>query len=404
MVKKQLGVIYGSKSCEHEVSIISAVQFMNAVDRDKYNVVPVYVALNGQWFTGDPLFKMAAYTPFNPNAEGLVPVSLDLATHGELVTYQISKGLFKSAAKRRVVASIDCMCIVMHGMNGEDGTLQGLLEMANIPYTSTAVAGAAIGMDKIMIKQFFKGAGLPVLPSTWLARSAFEQDRAAAIAKVEDALSYPVFVKPANLGSSIGVSKAVDSETLSEALELAFSFDRRVLVEKGLNAPVEINCAVRGFDGRCEASVLEMPNTGGGFLSFYEKYLKKGGTSQGMASLARLVPAPVSDALRDKIQAMAKDIFAMLDSKGVVRIDFMMEAESDTFYITEINTIPGSLAYYLWEHDGLPYQKLIDEMIDYAFLAHAEKNRHNYAFTSDILKGISLGAKSTGTKNAAGKL
>lgn len=405
MEKKNLGVIYGSKSCEHDVSIISAVQLMNAADTEKYNIVPIYIARNGQWYTGENLKKMTCYTAFDKSVEALLPVSLDLSPKGELVSYQPVKGLFaNSGLKRQVVARIDCAVIVMHGMNGEDGTLQGLLEIANIPYTSTGVSGSAIGMDKIMMKQFFKGANLPVLESTWLSRSAYEKAPDESMAKVEKALSYPVFVKPANLGSSIGVSKAEGREELAEALEVAFSFDRRVLIERGLKSPMELNCAVLGYDGECEASVLEMPNTGGEFLSFFEKYMSKSGASEGMVSLKRMIPAPIPDELSEKIKQMSKDIFAMLDCKGVVRIDYMKEADSDAFYITEINTIPGSLAFYLWEHEGLKYAELIDRMVSCAFKAHEDKNKYDYAYTSDILSSFGEGVKGGGTKLDGSKM
>ncbi len=401
MEKKSIGVIFGSRSCEHDVSIISAVQLMASMNLDKYDLVPIYIAYNGQWYTGEPLKKIATYTHFDENTLDITPVALDLAAQGELVTFQAAKGLFASGMKRQVVAHIDCACIVMHGMNGEDGTLQGLFEMANIPYTSTGVAGSAIGMDKIMMKQFFRGAGLPVLDSLWFSANEYQSNKEQAAKKIEDQIGYPVFIKPANLGSSIGVSKVSGQDELEEAMELAFSLDRRVLVEKGLNKPVEINCSVLGYDGECRASVLEMPNTGGDFLDFVGKYMRSAGQSEGMASLARLVPAPIEDNLRDNIQNMSKAIFQMLDCKGVVRIDFMKEPDSSDFYITEINTIPGSLAFYLWEHDGLPYSELIDKMIGYAFKAFEDKNNHNYTHKTEILQSLQLGGKAGGTKGGS---
>jgi len=398
MDKKNIGVIFGSRSCEHDISIISAVQFMGAIDKAKYNPVPIYIAYSGQWYTGEALSNIATYQHFDESRAGITPVSLDLATRGELVAYEAAKGLFASGIKRQVIARIDCVCIIMHGMNGEDGTLQGLFEIADLPYTSTGVAGSAVGMDKIMMKQFFRGANLPVLDNVWFTASEYERDIPAAHEKIEKTLGFPVFVKPANLGSSIGVSKASNSDELKEAMAVAFSFDRRVLVEKGLNAPMEINCSVLGYDDVCEASVLEMPNTGGEVLDFMAKYLREKGQSEGMASLARIVPAPIEDALRDQIQAMSKDIFRMLDCKGVVRIDYMKEIESDQFFITEINTIPGSLAFYLWEHDGIAFTDLADKMIEYAFRAFEDKHNHNYSYKTDVINAMSTGGAKSGTK------
>ncbi|MBQ2699637.1 MAG: D-alanine--D-alanine ligase [Clostridia bacterium] len=393
MAKMQLGVIFGSRTCEHEVSIISALQLMKAVDTQKYDVIPVYISMKGIWYTGEPLKEIKNFTPFNENMKGVQQVTLDLTPgSGALIAYQQGKGLF-AGLKQVVVARLDCACLVFHGMHGEDGSIQGLMELANLPYTSPGIGSSAIGMDKIMMKQFFKGADLPVLDSQWYSVSQWKEAEEDILQRIEQGLGYPVFVKPANLGSSIGVSRADDKVALKEAMQVAFSFDRRVLVEKGLDAPIELNCSVVGYDGKCKASVLEMPNTGGAFLGFGEKYLQSGGGSKGMASLARLVPAPIEDSLRDEIQELAKEIFRLMDCKGVVRIDFMFDRATEKVYITEINTIPGSLAYYLWEHEGVKYSQLIDEMVDTAMAAHKDKNRHTYAFESDILKSVNLGSK-----------
>ena len=398
-MKKQIGVIFGSRSCEREVAIISAVQLMRHADPEKYDVIPVYIDEQGSWYTGEKLKDINAYKPFRPEQAGITRVYPDLsAGSGALLTVRKGTGLF-AKEKVEMVARIDVYVVVMHGLNGEDGTLQGLLELAKVPYTSTGVAGSAIGMDKIMMKQFFRGAGLPVLPGLSFSRSAFEQDREAVLGHVEKELGFPVFVKPANLGSSIGVSRADDPASLADSLELAFEYDRRVLVEQGLDKPIELNCSVLGYDGEAEASPIEMPLGADEFLDFGDKYLSSGG-SKGMASLHRVLPAPIEDSLRDEIQAMSRDIFRMLDCKGVVRIDYMFDRKSEKLYITEINTIPGSLAFYLWENAGVPYSKLIDRMIGYAEQAFEDKNRANYAFTSDILKGVSFGVK--GAKGAKG--
>ena len=400
MSKIQLGVIYGSRSCEREVAIISAVQLMNHVDTEKYDVIPVYISEQGMWYTGEALRDISAYTPFNPDRKGIKQVHLDVtAGSGALMATRPGKGLFGHPTQV-VAARLEVCVIVMHGLNGEDGTLQGMLELANLPYTSTGVAGSAIGMDKIMMKQFFRGAGdLPVLPDCWFSRSMWEKDRDAVLDEVER-LGYPVFVKPANLGSSIGVSRADDREGLIDSLELAFDYDRRVLVEKGLDKPIELNCSVLGYDDEVEASPIEMPISAEKFLDFKEKYLASGG-SKGMASLHRILPAPIPDELKDRIQELSRRIFRMLDCKGVVRIDYMWDRNSDNIYITEINTIPGSLAFYLWENAGVKYTRLIDRLVDCARKAHEDKNLRNYAFTSDILRSVSLGG-AKGTKGAKG--
>ena len=396
MAKKQLGVIFGSRTCEHEVSIISGVQLARAADREKYDVWPIYIAKDGRWYTGEKLLDIRAYTPFDPYAKGITRVTLDLtAGSGALISYEQEKGLFAKGVVPVTVAKLDVVIPVMHGLHGEDGTLQGLLELANIPYSSTGVAGSAVGMDKIMMKQVFRGMGFPILPDVFALRSEWKNDRDAVIARVENALPYPVFCKPACLGSSIGVSRANDRAGLIDALDLAFTYDRRVLIEKGLDRPIEVNCSVLGFDGEAETSVTEMPTTSGGeLLDFADKYLSGGG-SKGMASLKRVMPAPIGDKLTEKITSLSKDIFRALDCKGVVRVDYMLTGD-DEVYITEINTIPGSMAFYLWQESGLPYARLIDRLVDYAEKAFAEKNENNYAFTSDILSGVVLGGKKGG--------
>jgi D-alanine-D-alanine ligase len=320
---------------------------------------------------------------------------------GALLALEQGKGLL-GGTKQRVVARLECVIPVFHGMHGEDGTLQGLLELANLPYASPGVAGSAVGMDKIIMKRHFRGAGFPVLDDIWFSRQEFRDSRENVLDKIENKIGYPVYAKPANLGSSIGVSRAENREELAEALELAFVYDRRVLLEKGLTNPIELNCSVVGFDTEIKASVLEMPVTSGALLSFANKYLQGGGGAKGMASLARVVPAPIEDSLRDQIQSLSKDIFRELDLKGVVRIDYMYDVASEKLYVTEVNTIPGSMAYYLWEKSGMNYPELIDEMVHCAMKAHQEKNDNNYAFTSDILKNVKLGGK-TGVKGS-GKL
>lgn len=393
MSKMQLGVIFGSRTCEHEVAVISAVQLMRNVNREKYDVIPVYISQKGEWFTGEPLLDIKTYTPFDPYRKDILPVHLDLtAGSGALLHYEAAKGLF-GGGKERIIARLDCVIPVMHGLHGEDGSLQGLLELADIPYTSTGVTGSAVGMDKITMKRFFRGMGFPVLPDCVATRG---EDMETILERVEKTLPYPVFVKPACLGSSIGVSRADDRTSLREALELAFSYDRRVLVEQGLDKPIEVNCSVLGFDGARKTSVLEMPNSGAGFLDFSEKYLAGSGGSKGMASLKRIVPAPVGEELTKKLQALSLEIFDAMDCKGVVRIDYMLDRHSDAYYITEINTIPGSLAFYLWEASGLPYTQLIDEMVECALRAYREKERNSFAFSSDILSGAILGGKKGG--------
>ena len=401
MNKIQLGVIFGSRSCEREVSIISAVQLMGHVNQELYNVIPVYISQQGVWYTGEKRKDIKTFQRFQPDQPGIERVMLDVTSaSGALLAMRPGKGLLHHP-EQVVVARMEVCLIVMHGLNGEDGTLQGLLEMANLPYTSTGVAGSAIGMDKIMMKQFFRGADLPVLPGEYFTRTRWRSERKEVLDAVEAGLEYPVFVKPANLGSSIGVSRADNRSELQEALDLAFEYDRRVLVEKGLDHPVELNCSVLGYDEDVQASAIEMPLIGKGddMLDFFGKYLSSG-SSKGMAGLSRVLPAPIGEALTAEIQELSKKIFRLMDCKGVVRIDYMFDRATEKLYITEINTIPGSLAFYLWEQSGIRYSELIDKMVQYARQAWEDRNERNYAYHSDILSSVSLGSK--GSKGAKG--
>ena len=398
-MKKQLGVIFGSRSCEREVSVISAIQMMRYADREKYDVIPVYIDEDGEWYTGEALTDIHSYQPFRKDASGIVHVFPDLSSgSGALLHISKGKGLF-GKEQLEIVARIDVYIVVMHGLNGEDGTLQGLLELANVPYSSTGVAGSAIGMDKIMMKQFFRGGNLPVLPGFDVSRREFEKNPEAVSARIRNELQFPVFVKPANLGSSIGVSRADDEAGLIDSLTLAFEYDRRVLIEKGLDHPVELNCSVMGYDDEVIASSIEMPLNSSGFLDFSDKYLNAGG-SKGMASLHRVLPAPIEEEMKNRIQEMSRRIFHMLDGKGVVRIDYMFDRLSGELYITEVNTIPGSLAFYLWQYDGIGYGELIDRLAAYAEKAHSDRNHSNYAYSSNILQSAASGMK--GAKGAKG--
>ncbi|NLC32844.1 MAG: D-alanine--D-alanine ligase [Clostridiales bacterium] len=402
MKKTQLGVMFGSRSCEHEVSIISAVQMMKHVDADTYDTIPVYISQEGIWYTGEPLKDIETYVPqFNVKIPGIIPVQPDVsARSGALLSYE-RKGLRKISS-RSIAARLDCVIPIFHGLHGEDGSMQGLLELMDLPYASTGIAGSAIAMDKILMKQCFRSFGFPVLRDVALVRSDWRRDAVEVIKAVEQKLGYPVFVKPANLGSSIGVSRADDFQSLSDALELAFCYDRRVMVEEAVNRPIEVNCAVLGYDRDVRVSVVEMPITGGSLLGFSDKYLNAGG-SKGMASLSRVVPAPIGEAMTARVQELSLDIFRALDCKGVVRVDFMIDSMTDNLTITEINAIPGSLSFYLWakSEPRLSYKELIDLMVKSAFDAYAEKNENDIAHRSDILKSAKLGG-GKGHKGAKG--
>ena len=387
-MKLSVAVLFGSRTCEHDVSIITGIQALNALDPSQYDAFPVYIARDGAWYVGDRLKDIAFYPSFDPSQAKKV---LPTADGGKLLLIDPNekRGLFQRNEK--VVATADVALLAMHGMNGEDGTLQGMLELLDVPYTSSGVMGSSVGMDKIAMKQLFLGCGFPVVPYTWIDRSAWKKDRAACVAKVEAALSYPVYVKPANLGSSIGIKRANDRAGLEEALDVAASFDRRILIEKGVEKRREVNCSVLGYGEEVRASELEMPLGGEELVDFSDKYLRRAKGGKGMQSLTRLIPAPIPEEMAERIKALSQDIFRALDCKGVVRIDYMLDGEDDSLYVGEINTIPGSLAFYLWEPLGLKFGKMLDEMIRYALLAAADKRESVFSYKSDILKNQKLG-------------
>ena len=398
MSKMNIAVFFGSRSCEHDVSIVSALQCIEATKAAGFNVTPVYISRDGLWYTGEPLENIETFREFNPMTKGITRVTLDVtANAGDLWAWPPQRaGLF--AKVPAPLCHIDCVIPVFHGWHGEDGTIQGLLEMANIPYASSGVLGSAIGMDKIAMKQILRGAGFPVLDFVWFTREQLKKERQAVIERVEKEIKYPAFIKPAALGSSIGVSRAKNRDELERALDVAASYDRRILVEVGVTRPVEINCAALGYGEDVRASVCEMPvpSSNDTFLDFWQKYLRnastKGEDSRGMKSLSRVVPAPIGEELTKRIQTMTCDIFKLLDCCGTVRVDFILD-QNDMLFVNEPNTIPGSLAFYLWKACGLDFPKLIEKMVEDALRAHADKNSSVFAYDSSILKKVAAGTK-----------
>ena len=377
----RVGVLFGSRSVEHDVSIVTAVQAMAAMDRAKYEVIPIYVTKEGRWLTGEALAHLDTYR----DPQGLKPALrayLSPEPQDGVLVQPRSWGqrLLRQVQELRLDVAFPCM----HGTHGEDGTLQGLLELANVPYVGTGVVGSAVGMDKIMMKAAFAAAGLPLLPYRWFRRSQWECEPEAMLAEIKRNLAYPLFVKPANLGSSIGISQARNRDELEAALAIAAQYDRRLLVEQALEGAIEINCSVLGNDDP-QPSVCEQPVPWAEFLSYEDKYLRGGGKAAGMASIDRRIPAPIPDELAQRIQAAAVTAFRATDCAGVARVDLLVDEANGAFYVNEINTIPGSLSFYLWEASGLSYPELIDRLIALALERHRDKQRTITTFESTVL-------------------
>ncbi len=381
-MKKNLVVTFGGRTVEHDISIITANQLMHAADKGKYNVIPIYIDRDGKWYTGDKLFDMAAFSHFNPNAKGIKRVFLSCAADAILYEYK----------KQKPICRIDVVIPAMHGMHGEDGTLQGLFELSDIPYSSAGVTGSAVGMDKIVMKSAFLGFGFPVLDSLFFERDEYYKDSDAVCKKIEERLGFPVIIKPANLGSSIGINRADDCDGLRYALDVAASYDRRILVEKAVMDITEVNCSVLGTAADAKTSVIEQPVTASRFLGFEEKYLS-GGKSKGMKSLGRKIPADIPEDTANRVRSLSLEIFKALDLKGVVRIDFIIDNSNGNLYVNEVNTIPGSFAFYLWEPAGVSFPALVDSLVAIAEKQMREKKKSSFAFDSGVLQKAAAGLK-----------
>ena len=391
-----IGVIYGSRTCEHDVSIISALQAAQALDTKNYNITYIYIGREGTWYTGEALADVKFYEHFD--AARLTRV-LPAGENGKLVLYHLpeKKKLFGGAAAERV-AVLDVVMPVLHGLNGEDGTLQGMLELFDVPYTSAGVMGSAVGMDKITMKLLFKGCGFPVIEGVWFDRGRWSRERDGVMDECEDKLGFPLIVKPANLGSSIGINIAHDRNQLEDAIETAAAYDHRILVEKAVSPLREVNCSVLGYGDHVETSELEMPVTQEEYLTFEGKYTRNAKGAGGMASQVRLIPAPISEQAAQTVRDLAVRAFRAMDLKGVVRIDFILDKDENVF-INEANTIPGSLAFYLWEPKGIPFVALVDGMVECAFSAWADRKASVFSHDSTLLANIVHGSK-----GAKGKL
>ncbi|QAT62405.1 MULTISPECIES: D-alanine--D-alanine ligase family protein [Tissierellales] len=384
-MKKKVAVIFGGRSVEHEVSVISGLQVLENIDESKYTAVPLYINKEGKWFTGDSLRKFKNYKENNLNDLKeivVVPTNNDY----NLYTQPESVGLFG----KKIIESVDVAFPVIHGTNGEDGTIQGVFELMNIPYVGGGVLSSSVGMDKVLMKDVFKANNLPVVNYVWFYRSMWEENRNEIINNIKNKLEFPLFVKPANLGSSVGISKAKDEDSLISAIEIAVRYDRKIIIEKAVEEPREINCAVMGYEDNVDVSLCEEPLGWKELLSYEDKYIKS--NIKNNKTEKRRIPADLEDVIRAEIEKIAKNAFQVIDGRGNARIDFLLD-KNQKIYINEINTMPGSIAYYLWEGKGYSFKTLIDKMIDIAFKAHDDKNKNMYSYNEDLFNKIQFGGK-----------
>ncbi len=385
MTKLRIAVIYGGKSPEHEVSIITAVQAMASMP-EQYEIIPIYVSKTGELFSGDKLKSIDTYQNM-PLLEKLVEhVALPSSPTSMSLT-PITLSLFKKSGK-----PFDVIFPCFHGGVGEGGWIQGLAEFYGVPLVGTGLTGAAIGMDKVAMKAAFDGADIKQALYIWFYRNDWYAKEATFVKEIETHLKYPIFVKPSRGGSSIGTTCTKTKVELIRAIDLAAAMDSRIVVEEGVTGAREINISIMGNAGYdLECSVCEeVFHEGSEFLDFKDKYLASG-KSEGMASTDRVIPAKIDKALSDKIQEVGKLIFNLFDCSGLVRLDFLVKGKE--VYCIEINTIPGSLSFYLWDKSGYPYSKLLDHLIQLALAKHEEVKKILTDFASPILENVASGGK-----------
>jgi D-alanine-D-alanine ligase len=345
-----------------------------------HTVVPIYITKDGRWFTGEKLTNLDMYKGFNPKDPGLVPLAFSPDTGIQVVQNPFPRGILDKPKK----LELDVVFPAMHGMNGEDGTLQGLLELANLPYVGAGVLASAICMDKVMTKIVLCGQGLPVVDYVAFSRAEWERAEDEIVQRVESRFSYPVIVKPARLGSSIGIEVAPNADDLKFHISVASHFDSKIIVERYLKDKLDINCSVLGNE-ELAASVTEQPSSREMLLSFADKYLQ-GQRAQGMEGAKRIIPAPLTAEMTTRVREMAVEAFRCVGGRGIARIDFLIDPANQALYVNEINTLPGSMAFYLWEPAGIPPEALVNKLVDLALEEHREKNKTNYTSNNMLLQ------------------
>lgn len=377
--KLTIAVVFGGRSVEHDVSVVTAHQIMKAFDPNLYEIIPIYITREGKWFTGEPLMKLDNFQNEVISHKGVEQVILSpTVQHHGLIINPVAGRLQKSDLKR-----IDVVFPAIHGSHGEDGTLQGLCEMADVPYVGCAVLASAVANDKLITKAVLNYHNIPVVEGVLIHRDDWTQNRDKVLENLTETLELPVFIKPATLGSSIGVTRADTPDSLAMSLDIATNFDRRVLVEKAIMGGVEINCAVMGYGDDMQASVLEQPVSWETFLTYEEKYMRGGG---GMKGAERIIPAPISDSLTAKIQQYAISAFRAIDGRGIARIDFLAYPDDEIVFLNEINTMPGSLAFYLWREVGLSAGQVVEKLVSLAQDAYADKRKNTYNYETSLIE------------------
>lgn len=393
-MKIKVGVIFGGESAEHEVSIISAIQAINKMNEEKYDIIPIYITKDRQWYTGAMLKDIDSYQDLSLIKK--YATNVVLVEKNNRFILQKKKGLFK-----REVAEIDIAFPIVHGTNVEDGVLQGYLQTIGIPFVGPNTYAGVVGQDKVFMKAIFEKEDLPLSKYVWFYDSEYKTDKDEVLKKISK-LKYPLIVKPATTGSSIGISYAEDEAKLCEAIDDAINYDTKILVEEVVENLKEVNISVLGNYEHQKLSVIEEVNGHNKFLTYEDKYIGGGKTkakfgvksvpsckeSKGMLSASRKIPADLSDKLKEEVETVAKKAFKALGSSGCCRIDFLIDSKKNKVYVNEINSIPGSLAFYLWEPLGKDYTELLDDMINIGIKDYKKRSSKTYTFDTNILQGF----------------
>lgn len=385
MSKLKIGWLFGGRSTEHEVSVITALQAYENLDKEKYEIIPIYVSKAGDFYTNPKFLSLKNYKDID---------SLLLSSTKII----IAKGGFNSLGLIRKFTSLDLAFPLFHGTFGEDGAFQGLMEMNQIPYAGFDVTNAALSMDKVDQKALYLSLGFSVGEYLSFKRFDWIKNKNKVLAEIKNKLKFPMIVKPATLGSSIGINKASDTDALDFAIEVATAYDDKILIEEAFENIIEVNCSASGYE-EVKASVCEMPVASEELLSFADKYQKGGGKGSkgaGMASLSRVIPAPISSVLTKKIQEATIKIFKAMDGCGIARVDYFVDKKNEKFWVNEINSLPGSLSFYLWEKSGIKYPQLLDMLIGYAIKRAENQKKTQYTFNTTLLSDMAVkgGAKS----------
>ena len=397
-MKTNIGVFFGGRSTEHEISVISASQAMAAINRDKYDVTPIYISKQGKWYTGEMLFDTKNYRDMDALIAKCQEVYMR-PIYGDYNLYKSKKPMFGSD----VITKLDVVIPVLHGSNVEDGIFEGVLQTIGIPYAGCDVLASANGMDKITMKMILASCDIPVVDYVWFTDKQWFAQRDELIAKIEGKLGYPVIVKPANLGSSVGIGCAHDREQLIEKIDNAEQYSSRIVVEYMVKDLQEINCSVLGDCDDYQMSVLEQPLTSQDILTYTDKYMGGTKSAQGMAASAKKFPADLPECETKRIQYLAGETFRVLSCHGVSRVDVMIEGASQPdetgcrkIYVNEINTIPGSLSFYLWEGTGISFEEEMEKLVQLAIKRKREEGMKTVSYDQNIFN------MTGGTKSAKG--